>query len=98
MGLALGTALGFVHLTAADEPSLRRLETVAFDLRLRLRGTTKPGPETVIILVDEHTVASLGRWPLPRAVYADLLRHLRDAGARVIAFDMLFAEPEPALA
>ena len=40
------------------------------------------------------SLAALGRWPLSRHLYAKAVQVLDRAGARVIAFDLLFAEPE----
>src|SRR4030095_9128689 len=36
------------------------------------------------------------RWPWPRSVHADLLGKLTAAGAAVVAFDVLFLDPDPA--
>src|SRR3712207_905969 len=65
-GFALGAFMATVHLVGSDAVWFRRLETTAFDLGLQLRGPKQPGPETVIVLVDERTIAEFGRWPLPR--------------------------------
>jgi adenylate cyclase len=83
-----------VHLLAMDFTPLRRLELTALDLRLRLRGVQAPGPETVIVQIDDRALAEYGRWPLPRARYAELIQRLQSSGARVIVFDLLFAEPD----
>ncbi len=95
-GLALAVMAVFVvfHLVGADFFVVRRLETTTLDLRLRLRGSLPPGPETAIVLIDDAAIAAFGRWPLPRSRLAELVAKLRRAGARVIAFDILFAEPE----
>lgn len=96
-GLALAVMAFFavLNLMATDIAVLRRVELTALDMRQRLRGARAPGPETVIVMIDDRSLAQLGRWPLPRERYVDLLRRLRDAGARVVAFDVLFAEAEP---
>ncbi|HEX2215274.1 MAG TPA: adenylate/guanylate cyclase domain-containing protein, partial [Xanthobacteraceae bacterium] len=74
--------------------AFRDLETASLDLRFRIRGTLAPGPTTAIVLVDEASLSRLGRWPLSRRLYADAVALLDRAGARVIAFDLLFAEKE----
>src|SRR5439155_20677439 len=43
---------------------------------------------------DAASLANLGRWPLGRRVFGKAVQLLGQAGARVIAFDLLFAEPE----
>lgn len=79
-------------LVATDLPVLRRIELTTLDLRLRLRGPLPPGPEVAVVLVDDRSLAELGRWPLPRDRYAELVERLHEIGARVIAFDLLFAD------
>ncbi len=78
----------------ADNPLLRGLETASFDLRFRLRGVRPPGPEVTVILVDDRSLESLGRWPFSRALFVRALDVLDNAGAKVVAFDLLFTEPE----
>src|SRR5919202_3485807 len=95
--VALGAAALFALLhVAADVAWLRRAETATLDWRLRLRGPRPAGPEVVIVQIGERAVRELGRWPLPRKSFAELVYRLDRAGARVIALDILFAEPEPA--
>ena len=90
VGLGVLSALNHWH----NWTVLRRLETASLDLRFQLRGGQQPEPQTVIVLVDDKSLEQLGRWPLSRSVYANAVRRLDRAGARVIAFDLLFPEPE----
>jgi adenylate cyclase len=87
-----------LHLAEPDLPWLRRLELVALDLSFRLRGAQIPGSDIVIVMIDDSTVAALGHYPVPRRSVAELLDILHDAGAKVVALDILFADPEPGLA
>lgn len=79
---------------ALDVPWLRRLELIAFDVQMRLRGARAPGRETVIVMIDDATIAALGRWPLPRQSLADAVTLLRRAGAKTIGIDILLADRE----
>lgn len=45
-----------------------------------------------IVDIDETALATYGQWPWPRPYLAELIERLRNAGAAVIGFDMLFAE------
>ena len=47
----------------------------------------------VLVVVDDASLAALGRWPWSRGVHADLVRRLDAAGVRGVAFDVMFAEP-----
>ncbi|MBC8098187.1 MAG: CHASE2 domain-containing protein, partial [Armatimonadetes bacterium] len=50
--------------------------------------------QVVIVAIDDQTLQALGRSPMEwqRRHYADLVRILNAGGARVVAFDLLFAE------
>jgi adenylate cyclase len=89
-------AAGLVLLAALTVGAqvLRGLETSSLDLRFRIRGALPPGKEIVLLRVDDRSIATLGRWPFRRAYFADAVRRLHRAGARVIVFDLLLAEPE----
>jgi adenylate cyclase len=94
-GLAIIIALSVLFgLTVAAPLLLRDLETASLDLRFRMRGVQPPGSEIAVVLVDDHSLAKFGRWPLSRRLYARAVQLLDRAGARVIAFDLLFPEPE----
>ncbi len=95
--LAVVLALGVLGLASLNPALLRGLETSSLDLRFRLRGAQADPTHTAVILVDDRSLAALGRWPLSRRLYAKALQLLDQAGARVIAFDLLFAEPEQPL-
>ncbi|HTT79313.1 MAG TPA: adenylate/guanylate cyclase domain-containing protein [Stellaceae bacterium] len=94
IALAIALAVLFVLTRFADWGVLRRLETASLDLRFRVRGAKTPEPQTVVVLVDDKSLAELGRWPLSRRLYAAAVRRLDRDGARIIAFDLLFPEPE----
>jgi len=95
-GLALvSAALVLLVLTVfADDPLIRGLETASLDLRFRLRGVRPPGSEIAVILVDDRSLEALGRWPLSRTLFARALAMLDHAETKVVAFDLLFAEPD----
>lgn len=79
---------------------LLALERKSLDYRMaryrggRLAQGASPS-EIVVVGVDEASLAELGRFPLwPRAYHARLVDRLREAGARTVAFDLLFSEPD----
>jgi adenylate cyclase len=80
-----------------DWPPLRSMETASLDLRFRVRGVEPPGNETTVVLIDDHTVDELGGWPLSHGLFAKALDTLRKAKAKVVVFDLLFAQPERSL-
>jgi CHASE2 domain-containing sensor protein len=71
-----------------------RLEDAAYDVVLRSAGTTAPHPGVVIVDIDERSLEAVGQWPWRRDVIGDLITRLRDAGASIIALDIMFPEPD----
>ena len=71
-----------------------RLEDATYDIVLRMAGTTRPDPGVVIVDVDERSLEAVGQWPWRRDVVGQLVTRLRDAGATVIALDIMFPEPD----
>ena len=47
-----------------------------------------------IVDIDEKSLKKLGQWPWPRTRIADLVANLTKLGAVVIAFDVIFSEPD----
>lgn len=74
-----------------------RMELASLDLRFQLRGPVRPDPRIVIVDVDQQAQEVLGRWPFPRSHFATLLDKLREDGARVVAFDITFSQPDRAI-
>lgn len=73
---------------------LEMFEEKLYDLRLKIRGKVIPPPYVVIIAIDDKSLERFGRWPWSRDKMARLTEILHRGGAKVIAFDILFAEPE----
>jgi adenylate cyclase len=74
-------------------PLLDILESKTYDIRLRAHRVPPPRWVT-IAAIDEASLAKLGRWPWSRAILARLVDRLDQAGAKAIAFDVFFPEPE----
>lgn len=86
----LGHALGEYRL----EP-IERVEIWTYDLRLLAAAKVDPDPPVVIVDIDEPSLAAVGRWPWPRHLIASLLDELIERqGVALVAFDVVFAEPD----
>ena len=86
-----------LYMWASPTTLLHNLEAKALDLRFQLRGAKSPSSPIVLIVIDDRSIAELGRWPWSRRHFAEMTQRLRAAGAKVIAFDLLLAEPETAV-
>lgn len=82
-------------LAVAEARVGRALERRVYDGWFTLRGTLPRPAEVVVVAIDTDSEASLGRYPWPREWHARLLRNLHRAGARVVAFDLTFADAFP---
>ncbi|MGO4571964.1 CHASE2 domain-containing protein [Microvirga sp. 2TAF3] len=70
------------------------VEARLYDLFSTIAPPRPPQPGTVIVAIDEPSLSEIGqRWPWPRNLHAQLIEKLRAAGAKVIALDIIFAEP-----
>jgi adenylate cyclase len=76
---------------------MRSLEGYTLDLRFRLRGPRAPGDDVALVLIDDRSIAELGRWPWNRTLFANAVDRAKAAGARVIVFDLLFSERDTTL-
>jgi adenylate cyclase len=79
--------LDFVH----------RIELQTYDLRVAATAQpSAPASDPILITIDDYSIRRLeplvGRWPWPRLVHATVIDYLAAAGAKVIGYDVLFAE------
>jgi adenylate cyclase len=90
LALALGHALGLLRL-----PLLQRLDLALTDLRVRLSAPASVDPRIVVVEIDERALANQGHWPWRRTLLATLIDKLAGAGgARLVALDLVLAEPD----
>ncbi len=89
-----GLVAGAEHLKWLDD-----IENRTWDWRLRYVAKTEvPDPKIKIVLIDQSSIEHFSQqesvvWPWYRGMYGAVVQFLRDAGARAVAFDILFTEP-----
>ncbi len=91
-GLLVSCVFIVVYLIQPAYFSLLGLK--AYDVMLGSLPADKGFREPLIVDIDEVSLAQFGQWPWPRYRVALLLDKLNQAGARAVALDMLFAEPD----
>jgi adenylate cyclase len=95
LGWGLLTGLVVAALYVVGVPLLELVELRAVDLRFRSVGSDRPRLKQVaVVAVDERSLAAEGQWVWPRTTMARLIRAVDAAGARVIAVDVGFFEPD----
>jgi adenylate cyclase len=93
--VAILVLLNALLLRAIDPPELARLRDLAFDSYQRVKPRAyNPATPVRIVDIDEDALAEYGQWPWPRTIVARMVDKLTEQGALVIAFDVVFAEPD----
>lgn len=89
-----------IFLQFSSQPNVKQLlarfDGIFYDLRLRatLEDRHTTDQPILIIDIDEKSLAAEGRWPWSREKIAVLVNKLANSGVAVVAFDVLFSEPE----
>jgi adenylate cyclase len=92
--IGIGLFCGIAGLLLSFLPPGELLELKGYDLMHYFKGRAFEPPPIVLVGIDEPSFAELNRqWPWPRSIHAQLTTALKKAGAKVIAFDIIFAEP-----
>ncbi|MDR0731458.1 MAG: adenylate/guanylate cyclase domain-containing protein [Treponema sp.] len=74
-------------------------EYKTYDFRVRLLANqSRPSDDIIVVLLRQDSLDWAQRergwgWPWPRKAYAELVEYMNAAGAKSVAFDMLFTEP-----
>jgi adenylate cyclase len=92
--LTTGTIALVVALFEIGNPVLDIIELNWLDLRFRTRVPLATTGDVVLATIDEKSLTDEGRWPWPRSKIAALVDALSRDGAKVIGFDITFAEPD----
>src|SRR6266700_6553413 len=92
--ICLALLVGFALLRIADPAPIQEVRVRTFDTVQRIDPRVKTVRPVTVVAIDEASLAKFGQWPWPRTQIADLVADLTKLGARVIAFDAVFAEPD----
>jgi adenylate cyclase len=90
----LALLIGFAVLRSLDPAPVEELRVRTFDAFQRVDPRTKTARPVTIVDIDDKSLEKLGQWPWPRTRLANLVTELTRLGAVVIAFDVVFPEPD----
>lgn len=87
---------GAVVIRAEDPRLIQELRLKVFDGYQGIKPREFKPEETParIVDIDEKSLKQFGQWPWPRPLLATLVERLTQAGAALIVFDVVFAEPD----
>src|SRR6202034_4530062 len=92
--ICLAILVGVAALRIADFAPIQELRVRTFDTYQRFEPRVKTARPVTIVDIDEKSLTKFGQWPWPRTSIADIITNLTRLGAVVIAFDIVFAEPD----
>ena len=90
----VGLLIALVALRIADPAVVEEIRVRTFDTFQLIEPRVKTVRPVTIVDIDEKSLAKLGQWPWPRTRIADMIINLTRLGAVVIAFDIVFPEPD----
>ena len=94
MKIALLSTLAVLLIYYADPDFFSLLELKTLDLRFLSRGKIPTTGEVALVVIDEKSLDELGRWPWPRVRMAQLMDAFAKYEAKVVGFDIVWAEPD----
>src|SRR5665811_2232031 len=83
-----------VALRIWDPPPLKAFRVRTFDFYQVVEPRQATMQPAVIVDIDETSLNTIGQWPWPRTLLADLVTKLTKLGSAAIAFDIIFPEPD----
>ena len=87
-------AVLLVIRTQFDETIVEPLRLKVFDTYQVIQPREYVDTPVRVLDIDDESLARIGQWPWPRTMLAQMLVNAFNAGAAVVAFDMVFAEPD----
>ncbi|GAA5231889.1 CHASE2 domain-containing protein [Verticiella sediminum] len=90
--LGLLAAMALLALALGAQAGLGRLDAMFYDAMVSALAPAA-GTDTVVVAIDEASLAAHGRWPWDRRVLADLIERIAIDEPSAIALDLLLSEP-----
>ena len=96
-GLVIALVAALVALGAGRLGFVELVEEKLYDRRVRAAADPATARKDIaVVAIDELSVRRLepavGRWPWPRLVHATAIDYLKQAGVRLVVYDVLFTE------
>ncbi|MBI5202072.1 MAG: adenylate/guanylate cyclase domain-containing protein, partial [Elusimicrobia bacterium] len=90
---AIGLGILFALLSVPRFSLFRSLDAKWSDQLFRWRGPEAVDAKVVLVTIDDESIQKIGQYPWPRSKYKPLIEKLMAAGAKVVAFDVMFVDP-----
>jgi adenylate cyclase len=92
--ILIGILATLFSLIITSTGIFKGLESKNIDWLFSKRGEIKPQASIIIVAIDDESFAKMPeRWTWPRNFYGKIIDNLKNWGAKVIAFDVIYSEP-----
>ncbi|HSC97944.1 MAG TPA: CHASE2 domain-containing protein [Casimicrobiaceae bacterium] len=85
----------FAGALAFGLPQLLPLQDAFFDAMQRRSPRAAESTPVTIVQIDEKSISTLGHWPWPRTLLAQLVHTINAYGPAAIGIDIVMSEPDP---
>jgi len=102
-GLVIGLTAGLIALVIGHTRLMVVAEAKLYDWRMRTiaERSGQPRGDIALVEINETSIRDLepllGRWPWPRVTHAAIIDFIAQGKPKVIAYDVLFGEPDTRL-
>src|SRR5688572_25353621 len=93
---ALASVAVTIVLLSADPGPIPALRRATFDTYQAVFPRQRVTAPAVIVEIDDRSLQRIGQWPWPRDIIANLIDRIVAGGARAVAIDAFFSEPDRA--
>ena len=73
---------------------LKRTDQLLQDALVRMSARDVSQSQVVLVGIDDKSIATLGRWPWPRTLHAELINRISAGNPAAIGLDVLLVEPD----
>lgn len=92
--LVIAASWLFLYQPLAVRTLVQGLDHRVRDAFFLFRGPLSPSKDIVIVDIDQKSLEKVGQWPWPRTEVASALKSILADGAKVVGFDVVFAEED----
>ena len=89
----VGAFVALAMLLGANSQWMNSLDQQCYDWGMQLSSRT-PSDQIAVIVIDENSIANMGRWPWSRAIHAKMIDTLNSAHPKLISYTPFFFESQ----
>ena len=92
--MVLVCMLGLIIVAALDVTGIKsRISNLVFETYIKIKPR-EASDQVIFVDINDESLSKVGQWPWPRTRIAEMIENINAAGAKVIIFDGVLAEPD----